>query len=152
MCSCPLIDRQLAAESLKHYVWESKYNTIQWIIWLGGRWRTELTLWCRVNCRTHEHRHFERILRILQGLRVAQAAVTERWPSRKIGRKWPFFLHISSSYAKILGEKLFRTREILQSGSKAKDEEKREKERKRERKLVITMAKLRMPHASRLGQ
>ena len=30
--------------------------------------------------------------RILQGLRVAQAAVTERWPSRKIARKLPFFL------------------------------------------------------------
>ena len=57
---------------------------------------------------------------ILQGLRVAQAAVTERWPSRKIARKWPFFLgqkkitqkkyfflHISSSYAKILGETNF---------------------------------------------
>ena len=25
--------------------------------------------------------------KILQGLRVAQAAVTERWPSRKIARK-----------------------------------------------------------------
>ena len=39
-----------------------------------------------------------------------------------------FFLHISSSYAKILEQKLFRTREIPQSGSKAKDR-KREKER-----------------------
>ena len=53
---------------------------------------------------------------ILQGLRVAQAAVTERW-------------HISSSYAKILGEKLFHTWEIPRSGSKAEDGEKREKER-----------------------
>ncbi len=44
------------------YVWKSNDNTIQWIIWLGGRWRTELTPRCRVNCRTHEHRHFERIL------------------------------------------------------------------------------------------
>ena len=58
-----------------------------------------------------------------------------------------FFLHISSSYAKILGEKLFRTWEIPRSGSKAEDGE-----RERERKLVITMAKLRMAHASRLGQ
>ena len=37
-----------------------------------------------------------------------------------------FFLHISSSYAKILGETNFRTREIPRSGSKAEDgEEKR---------------------------
>ena len=43
---------------------------------------------------------------------MAQAAVTERW-----------LLHISSSYAKILGEKLFRTWEILRSGSKAKNGE-----------------------------
>ena len=56
-------------------------------------------------------------------------------------------MHISSSYAKILGEKLFYTREIPRSGSKAEDGE-----RERERKLVITMAKLRMAHASRLGQ
>ena len=31
------------------------------------------------------------------------------------------FFHKSSSYAKILGEKLFRTWEILRSGSKAKN-------------------------------
>ena len=37
-------------------------------------------------------------------------------------------MHISSSYAKILGEKLFRTWEILRSGSKAKNGEKRKKE------------------------
>ena len=30
-------------------------------------------------------------------------------------------MHISSSYAKILGGKLFRTREFPRSGSKAKD-------------------------------
>ena len=39
--------------------------------------------------------------------------------------------HISSSYAKILGQKLFRTWEFPQSGSKAKNGE--EKERKKER-------------------
>ena len=64
---------------------------------------------------------------ILQGLRVAQAAVTERWPQKaeKTSEKSPFFLkkikfpppqffflHISSSYAKILGEKLFRTWDV----------------------------------------
>ena len=69
-------------------------------------------------------------------------------------------MHISSSYAKILGEKLFRTWEIPRSGSKAEDGGK--KKRKKERKSVITMAKLRMAqasthgarkaHASRLGQ
>ena len=36
-----------------------------------------------------------------------------------------FFLHISSSYAKILGEKLFHTREIPRSGSKAEDGERK---------------------------
>ena len=56
-------------------------------------------------------------------------------------------MHISSSYAKILGEKLFHTWEIPQSGSKAEDGEKRE----RERKYVITMAKLCMAHASTHG-
>ena len=40
-----------------------KHNTIQWITWLRGRWRTQLAARRRVNCRTHEHRHFERILR-----------------------------------------------------------------------------------------
>ena len=42
-------------------------------------------------------------------------------------------MHISSSYAKILGEKLFHTWEIPRSGSKAEDGEKKEK--KREKKL-----------------
>ena len=59
-------------------------------------------------------------------------------------------MHISSSYAKILGEKLFHTWEIPRSGSKAEDGE-RKKEREKERKLVITMAKLRMAHASTHG-
>ena len=35
-------------------------------------------------------------------------------------------MHISSSYAKILSEKLFRTREIPRSGSKAENGEKEE--------------------------
>ena len=34
-------------------------------------------------------------------------------------------MHVSSSYAKILGGKLFRSREIPQSGSKAENGEKR---------------------------
>ena len=41
-------------------------------------------------------------------------------------------LHISSSYAKILGETNFRTREFPRSGSKATDGEKK---RKREERL-----------------
>ena len=45
-----------------------------------------------------------------------------------------FFGQISSSYDKILGQKLFRTREFPRSGSKAKYGEKRgERERKKER-------------------
>ena len=40
-------------------------NTAQWITWLGGRWRTQQTARRNVNCRTYEHRHFERILRAL---------------------------------------------------------------------------------------
>ena len=42
-------------------------------------------------------------------------------------------MHISSSYAKILGETNFRTREIPLSGSKAKDGEKKRKREKEER-------------------
>ena len=45
------------------------------------------------------------------------------------------FLHISSSYAKILGGKLFRTREFPRSWSKAKDGGKEEK-KKREKNCV----------------
>ena len=40
-------------------------------------------------------------------------------------------LHISSSFAKILGETNFRTREFPRSGSKEKDREKKEKKKKR---------------------
>ena len=61
-------------------------------------------------------------------------------------------MHISSSYAKILSEKLFHTWEIPRSGSKAEDGERdREIEREKERKLVKTMDKLRMAHASMHG-
>ena len=41
-----------------------------------------------------------------------------------------FFLHISFSYAKILGETNFCTREIPRSGSKAEDGEKKERRAK----------------------
>ena len=44
-------------------------------------------------------------------------------------------MHISSSYAKILEETNFQSREIPQIGSKAKDGKE-----KKERKLVIAMA------------
>ena len=42
-------------------------------------------------------------------------------------------MHISSNYAKISGEKLFRRWEFPRSGSNAKDGEKREREREKER-------------------
>ena len=50
-----------------------------------------------------------------------------------------------------MGETNFHAQEFPRSGTKAKDGGGK-KERERERKLVITMAKLRMAHASRLGQ
>ena len=77
-------------------------------------------------------------IRILQGLGDGPGSATERWPCRKNSLKSAFFrkkikitpqkifvLHISSSYAKKLGETNFRTREILRSGSKAKDAERK---------------------------
>ena len=39
-------------------------------------------------------------------------------------------MHISSSYAKILGEQLFHTWEIPRSGSKAEDGEKRKRKKR----------------------
>ena len=62
-------------------------------------------------------------------------------------------MHISSSYAKILGEKLFRTWELPRSGSKAKNGEKREREKKNDGdNNGQAMHEARMAHASRLGQ
>ena len=61
------------------------------------------------------------LLKILQRLGVAQAAMTERWPLKEEKT------HISSSYAKILGETNFQSREIPRSGSKAKDGEERKR-------------------------
>ena len=59
-------------------------------------------------------------------------------------------MHISSNYAKILGETNFRTREIPRSESKVKHGERRK--RKKERTMVIlTMAKLCMANASTHG-
>ena len=51
---------------------------------------------------------------------------------KKLPKKNIFFLHISSSYAKILGETNFHAREIPRSGSTAEDGE-RKRERKTER-------------------
>ena len=68
----------------------------------------------------------------------------------KFTQKIYFFLHISSRYAKILGQKLFLTREFPWSGSKAKDGEEKKKGEK-DWTMVITMAKLRMAHASTHG-
>ena len=44
-----------------------------------------------------------------------------------------FFFHISSSYAKILGETNFHAQEIPRSGSKAEDGEREKKRREREK-------------------
>ena len=51
------------------------------------------------------------------------------------GPKKYCFLHMSSSYAKTLGQKLFRTREIHQSGSKVKDGGKKRRRKKRRERL-----------------
>ena len=43
---------------------KKKYDySERWIIWLMGLWKMQLIARQRVNCRTHEHRHFERTLR-----------------------------------------------------------------------------------------
>ena len=47
-------------------------------------------------------------------------------------------MHVSSSYAKILGETNFHTREFSRSESKAKDGEER---KKKEQKLALKMTK-----------
>ena len=60
-------------------------------------------------------------LRIATPPRVAHA----KPPGPKV--KKSFFLHISSSYAKILGETNFHTQEFPRSGSKAEDGEKERK-------------------------
>ena len=73
------------------------------------------------------------------------------------------FLHISSSYAKILGETKFHTREISRSGSKAKDGEKKKKIKERlidgnnngqatHGACKPWRTQARMAHTSRLGQ
>ena len=67
----------------------------------------------------------EKIYKILQGPFFLKKI--------KFTQKKYFILHISSSYTKILGEKLFRTWEIPRSGSKAEDGGEREKERETER-------------------
>ena len=51
-----------------------------------------------------------------------------------------FFLDIPSSYAKILGETNFHSREFPRSGKKAKDGKEEKKKEKKPQKLVITMA------------
>ena len=74
---------------------------------------------------------------------MGPGSATECWPCRKNARKSVFFrkkikitilffLDIPSSFAKILGETNFHTREIPRSGSKAKDGEERKRERKRD--------------------
>lgn len=43
----------------------NKFYPKRGITWFVGRWRTQQTARIYVNCRTHEHRHFERILRFI---------------------------------------------------------------------------------------
>ena len=97
----------------------------------------------------HEIRTFSKnIDKVLQGLGVVHGsgfqdrtlAVKNRKNARKSSffvkklKITIFFLQISSSSAKILGETNFQPPEFPQSGSKAKDgEKKRERERKTER-------------------
>ena len=63
---------------------------------------------------------------------------------------------VSSSYAKILGETNFRTREIPRSGSKAKGKEREKKKRKKRLNGGNNNGQAthgaRMAHESRLGQ
>ena len=54
---------------------------------------------------------------------------------------------------KYWGKQIFAHGSFPEVGEKQKTErEKKERERKEDRTMVITMAKLRMAHASRLGQ
>ena len=43
------------------------------------------------NCQPSVMEQFMKTFQILQGLGVGPGSATERWPSRKIVRKWPFF-------------------------------------------------------------
>ena len=67
-------------------------------------------------------------------------------------------MHISSSYAKILCEKLFHTWEIPRSGSKAEGVGERKKEKERKKKVGENNGPFRfrpsprVAHASRLDQ
>lgn len=67
----------------------------RWITWLVGRWRTQLIARQRVNCRTHEHRHFERTLRstdTIPGPRLAEGR--SRNPNTACVAYWLFFVHL----------------------------------------------------------
>ena len=71
-----------------------------------------------------------------------------------VKKKLPFFLHIFSSYANILGETNVKPWEFPQSGSKAKDGEKRERERERKReraKIGNNNGQLRIANATSSG-
>ena len=69
---------------------------------------------------------------------MQQQQSTECWPRKeektppKNQFSSPFFLHISSCYAKIFGETNFQPWEFPRSGSKAKDGGEEEKKRERD--------------------
>jgi len=46
-------------------LYKTKINPRQGITWLMGRWRPQQTARRHVNCRTHDHWHVERILRLV---------------------------------------------------------------------------------------
>ena len=60
-------------------------------------------------------------------------------------------MHISSSLAKILGGKLFRIREFLRSGSKAKDGERETKEKEKRAKISNNDGQLRIAMPPRVS-
>ena len=71
---------------------------------------------------------------IKKSSKISFFLLKKKFPKRK------YFLHISFSYAKILGETNFQPREISPSGSKAKDGE----IEKEDRKLEIINVQLRI--------
>ena len=64
------------------------------------------------------------------------------WGGKKLPKIF-FFLHISSSYAKILGETNFHAREIPRSGWKVEGGEKEERKRRKKKKVGENNGQLR---------
>ena len=71
--------------------------------------------------------------------------------SRKNGRNFFFFCMYLLVMPKYWGKNYFAHGRFPEVGQKQKTEKKKERKKEKERKLVITMAKLRMAHASTHG-